>query len=60
MILVSKRNFLKSMLSICKLWMAFYGSNSRFKVLHPDGPDGWVSENNVTSGPNSSADTELI
>ena len=36
-VLVVKRNFLKSMLSICKLWMAFYGSNSRFKVLHADG-----------------------
>ena len=37
-------------------WVAFYGYNSRFKVLHADGR---VSENNATGGPNLSAETEL-
>ena len=46
---------------IWDIWKAIYGSYSRFKVLHADGwPDGRVSENNATGGPNSSADTELI
>ena len=60
MVLVSKSNFFKkkSKVSICKLWLAFYGSNSRFKVLYVAGRT--VSENNATGGPNSSADTELI